>query len=219
MKIGITNLKGGVGKSTITQNLAACLAQNENSVQIIDTDINQNSIDWAAAREDDLPEIIAVGCSNPKMVSKAANSAINNFDYVLIDGSPQIGELTTRIMLTTDILLIPIQTSSQDIRSFGQFAERLDAVREIKEANNETLNAYIILNMYQGYKVQKELVKVIESFNVPIFKSSIRERISYVESAIEGRGVVEWNDTKAAEEFIEVAKEFFERAEELGLIQ
>ena len=51
MKIAVTNLKGGVGKTTIAINLAVALTQREKSVCIIDTDKNQNSaVEWSMCR-------------------------------------------------------------------------------------------------------------------------------------------------------------------------
>ena len=44
MKIGITNLKGGVGKTTLSINLAVCFAHMGYKVCIVDTDTNQNSM-------------------------------------------------------------------------------------------------------------------------------------------------------------------------------
>jgi len=219
MKIGITNIKGGVGKSTIAQNLAVCVAHSGNSVQIIDTDTNQNSIDWAAARDEELPQILAVGCQNERMISKIANSINESFDFVIMDGSPHMGKLTTSIMITSDILLIPITTSTHDVRAFGQFVERLRNVQQLKEANGEKLNAYLILNMYKNHNVQKQLAKILESFEIPIINSKLNQRTAYVESALEGRGVLEWSDKKASEEFLSLTREIFDIAESLGFIE
>jgi len=219
MIIGITNIKGGVGKSTLSQNLAAVLAQNESSVQIIDTDANQNSIDWAASRDEDLPNILAVGCQNPKMISKIARAANKNYDYVVIDGSPGMSDLNTRLMVVSDILLIPITPSVQDVRAFQQFAERLEQVRDIKEASNHTLNAFIIMNLYAGYSIEKDLLEALKQYEIPIFENTISKRTAYVQSALNGSGIVEWNDQKAIAEFMKVANEFIANADELGFLK
>ena len=71
MKIGITNLKGGVGKSTITQNLAVCFAHLDYKVVIVDTDTNQNSLSWYGARDSELPNINVVGVSESEALSKS----------------------------------------------------------------------------------------------------------------------------------------------------
>ena len=57
MVIGITNLKGGVGKTIVSQNIAVCLANQNYSVCLVDTDTNQNSVSWAGLREENQSEV------------------------------------------------------------------------------------------------------------------------------------------------------------------
>ena len=53
MIISVTSLKGGVGKSTIAQNLAVCLAHNGVNVCIADADpANENSGNWGNIRSE-----------------------------------------------------------------------------------------------------------------------------------------------------------------------
>jgi chromosome partitioning protein len=73
MKIGISNLKGGVGKTTISQNLAACFAQMGFKTCIIDTDENQNSLAWSGVRSADLPPITVVGIVDVKALAKTVD--------------------------------------------------------------------------------------------------------------------------------------------------
>ena len=56
MIIASISYKGGVGKSTVAQNLAVCFAHLNFKVVIVDTDTNQNSLSWYGARDSELPE-------------------------------------------------------------------------------------------------------------------------------------------------------------------
>ena len=47
---------------------------------------------------------------------------------------------------------------------------------------------------------------------------SFKERVAYIESAVDGRGVYEFSDDKAKAEVVQFTKEVLGIAEELGFI-
>ena len=51
MIISLLNQKGGVGKTTLSVNIAAGLAAKGARVLLLDVDPQGSSLDWAAARE------------------------------------------------------------------------------------------------------------------------------------------------------------------------
>jgi chromosome partitioning protein len=217
MKIGITNLKGGVGKSTITQNLAVCFAHLDYKVVIVDTDTNQNSLSWYGARDNDLPNINVVGVSESDALSKSINNLHKDYDIVLIDGTPNLSKMATRIILVSDILLIPIRPSPQDFRTLEKFETRYEEAKAFKE----NIPAYFILNEYsEQKKVHEGILQMIDtSFDIPILDTKINSRVAYSEAGITGKGVYEYTDLKAKEEMIKLTKEVLEKAKKLNLIE
>lgn len=214
MIIGVTNLKGGVGKTTISQNLAVCLSHMGYKVAIIDTDRNQNSLSWVGCRDESLNDIFVVGGTNHQALKKQIAQIHKNYDFVVIDGTPSLSEMTTKIILFSDLLIIPLLPSAYDVRSVQQFIERYDNAKEFREE----IPARFLINQFQGYNAQKTVLEVLEEFEISILKSRIRERVAYTEVAIEGMGVIEWTDEKAAKEFVEVTKEILGIAGELGFM-
>ena len=218
MKIGITNLKGGVGKSTITQNLAVCFAHLGFKTVIVDTDTNQNSLSWFGARDKDLPNVNVVGVSESEALNKSVDNLHQDYDIVLIDGTPNLSKMATRIILASDILLIPIRPSAQDFRTMDEFFKRFE---DANEFGDTTIPAYFILNEFSEQKrVHEGISKQIESsFDVPVLKSKINSRVAYTEVSVLGQGVFEYSDPKAKSEMVSLTKEILEKAKELKLIE
>ena len=199
MIIGITNLKGGVGKSTLSQNLAVALSQRGYSVCILDTDIEQrSSTKWASIRDGlgDTTVHIPVSSIEGDQVAKMSEHNNKLYDFVLIDGSPQLSKTATKTLLISDIVLIPVTPSGLDIWSFENFNLRLEEVRTVKPS----LRAFAILNRYKGNNLDKEVIEVIENFGVPVLNSKLGDRIAYREAPIAGLGVLEYKDSKAQSE-------------------
>lgn len=217
MKIGITNLKGGIGKSTITQNLAVCLAHLSYKVVIVDTDTNQNSLSWYGARDNDLPNINVVGVSESEALNKSIDNLHQDYDIVLIDETPNFSKMATRIILASDILIIPIRPSPQDFRTLEKFETRYEEAK----AFEDDIPAYFLLNEYsEQKKVHEGIYNMIESsFDIPFFDTKINSRVTYTEASVIGKGVYEYSDIKAKEEMINLTNEILNIGKELNFME
>jgi len=217
MRIGITNLKGGVGKSTITQNLAVCLAHMGYKVVIVDTDTNQNSLSWYGPREKDLPDLTVIGVTDSQALSKTIENLHKDYDIVLIDGTPNLSQMVTRIILSSDLLLIPVRPGAQDFRTMQEFINRYN---EAKEFRGE-IPAFFILNEFSAQKkVHEGISQMIESsFDIELLETKINSRVAYTEASISGKGVYEYSDTKAKNEMVRLTKEVLSKAKDLQLME
>jgi chromosome partitioning protein len=216
MKIGVSNLKGGVGKTTIAQNLAVCFAHMGYKVCIVDTDTNQNSLAWSGVRDESLPGILVVGATDSKALNKTVDKLDRDHEIVIIDGTPSLSEMTTRIILSSDILLIPILPSGHDFRAMTQFVERYEQAKEFKAE----IPAYFILNQFsENLNVHQDMKSMLTQFELGIMETTVNKRVSYVRTGIEGRGVYESNDDKAKEEMVKLTQEVLMLAHKYKFVQ
>ncbi len=216
MKIGISNLKGGVGKTTVAQNLAVCLAHVGYKVCIVDTDRNQNTISWIAEREEALPKILAVGLTDSKALSSAVDQLDHDNDFVILDGTPSLSEMTTRIILASDLLIVPVLPSGHDIRSMQLFFERFEQAKEFRQ----DIPIYFFINQFSdNIKLHQSIRELLNDFGVGVMETRFNRRVAYAETSVNGKGVVEHTDEKAAAEVTNFTKEVLEIARKLGFVQ
>lgn len=217
MKIGITNLKGGVGKTTLSINLAVCFAHMGYKVCIVDTDTNQNCLQWYGAREENLPQVLVVGATEPKALNKAVDNLHKQHDIIIMDGTPNLSEMNTRVIMASDLLVIPTRPGAHDFRAMNEFFIRFNQVKELKE----NLNAYFLINEYDDrvnlHKTVRESLR--EHFDIPILQTVLKSRTAYGEASMMGTGVFEHSDNKAKAEMVSLTKEILQLAENSSLTQ
>jgi chromosome partitioning protein len=123
--IAIANQKGGVGKTTISANLASELAAKGYAVRLLDADPQQSATQWAASGDGVLSRITqTVDASNLARFRRDLDAAKRAADYVLIDTPPSFTDAALHAMVASDVILLPVQPSALDIMA-GHVALRL----------------------------------------------------------------------------------------------
>ena len=114
--IAVTGRKGGIGKSTITGNLAGELVALGFNVRVLDTDPQQSLLGWANLGDGLLKRITsAVETEHPEHFKQAVEAAKKQADIVLIDTPPAFADPALLASLLADIVLLPAGPSPLDI--------------------------------------------------------------------------------------------------------
>lgn len=202
MIISVTSLKGGVGKSTIAQNLAVCMAYNDYKVCIVDSDTNKSSLRWAGLRHENLPRIPVFGSEDGRVLTQTIRGLYDDYEVIIIDGTPSLNKVTSKILMLSDLVLIPIMPSGLDLWATEIFLERYQDAEEQKE---EKIPAYFILNQFDTrFNLSKDMLEVLENSEIQPLKCSLKNRMVYREAVLEGKGVYECSNKKAKEEIIQL---------------
>lgn len=208
MIISLVSLKGGAGKTTLSINLAVAYAQAGAKVTLIDADPNnQNTLKWSGLRPRDKSQIVTVSLSDADALRNNINPINETSDVVIIDGTPALADLTGTIMLVSDLVLMPIRTSTFDFWAYNdKFLPTLKNVRGLKP-----IDCRIVLNAVRKRSViGREVLDALEQYEIPLMHRKIGLRTVFENSPKLGLGVTECQDETAALEIMHLRNEINE---------
>ena len=210
MVISVTNLKGGVGKTTISVNIAVGLALKDYSVCLVDSDREQRSAtEWRDNRTVASPQITVVSVSEKQFTSEI-KALRDKFDIVLIDGVPQLSELAQYTIGVSDLVIIPITPSLIDYRGFETFYKKYKEIKTMKEEMGGRVKGAVLINRVQRNRLVNEIPDAVQSYGITLFKSRLVDRLAYKDTFTEGLSVLEYKDEKAKEETRQLIEEIIE---------
>lgn len=200
--ISVLNQKGGVGKTTLSINLAAALKAADHSVLLVDADPQGSSMDWAAAREAE-PLFSVVGYAKPTIHKAVADIGAGK-DFVIIDGAPRVTDLARSCIMASDLVLIPVQPSPYDIWASQEI---VDLIKEAAAYKPELQAAFIINRKIPNTAIGRDVEGALAEFELPVIETTIDQRVIFAESAAGGISVMEQDaKSQAAKEITTLAQ-------------
>ena len=209
MIVGLLNQKGGVGKTTLSVNIAASLARSGARPLLIDADPQGSALDWGAARQGE-SLFSVIGFPRPTL-HKEVDRIGHGYDHVVIDGPPRVTELTRSAIMASDIVLIPVQPSPYDIWSVEEI---LKLTREALVYKDSLKSAFVINRRIANTVIGRDVREALANHAVPTLAATITQRVIFAEAVASGRAVYELEpDGPAATEIEAVTSELLELAQ------
>jgi chromosome partitioning protein len=127
--IVVANPKGGVGKSTLSTNIAGWLARQGHAVMLGDVDRQQSARQWLRLRPPQLPAIRGWDVDARKIARPPKGTT-----HVVLDTPAGLhGNRFDEVMKLADRLLVPMQPSLFDIQATHGFLQVLRGHRRADE--------------------------------------------------------------------------------------
>ena len=187
----IANPKGGVGKSTLSTNLAGWLAKSGQRVMLGDIDRQQSSRAWLRLRAPTLPFIASWDIQPGAPARPPAGTS-----HVVLDTPAGLhGKKLSQPLKQMDRLLIPLQPSLFDILATRQFLDELLEEKQVRKHQVEI--AVVGMRVDARTRAAGELERFLEHTGLPVI-AHLRDTQNYVQAAAHGMTIFDLPASRAA---------------------
>lgn len=183
--ITLAHQKGGVGKSTLSLNLAYSFKDHLNTA-LIDLD-PQGTISQLK------PMINGIDVYNGSL--KTISST--DHEIIIVDTPPYLSADFPNLFNLSDLVIIPTKAGIADLMAIRSTINMLKDAMSLKPQ----LKTKIVFNMVKSSSsIFYEIKEMLDEYQVAVFDTMISDRVSFVRSLAANNGIYSSDDNKAKEE-------------------
>lgn len=157
-------------------------------------------------------DLLPLPGKDQRLKGALAKSRSKDFDYILIDCPPSLGQLTLNALSAAEEVYIPVQCGFFSLKGVGKLLETIDMVREW---SNPTVKiSGVILTMFDARKsLQKDIItKTREHFEGVVFETVIPLNVAVENSPAAGLSVFDYdNRSEGAKAYLALCQEILKR--------
>ena len=164
----ITHQKGGVGKSTLTFNLAQNIAANSR-VAVLDFDL-QGSLSQ-------LEELVTDFKIIPYQ-DKLESILELQYDFIFIDTPPYLSNHLAKLISISDLIIVPTKAGILDLLA-------IKSTLAIIEQEKRTIDTLVVFNMIKpNTTLTLDILIGLEEYNVKIANTHISDLVAFTRSVL-----------------------------------
>ena len=148
-------------------------------------------------------------------LKEAIDLVKDDYDYILIDCPPSLGQLSINAFTASDTILIPVQAEYYALEGLTQL---LNTIRLVQRNFNRNFRIEgVLITMLDartnlGFEVVEEVKKY---FQEKVYETMIPRNIRLSEAPSYGLSIIDYdNKSRGAKKYIELAKEVIDSGEE-----
>ena len=193
--ITLAHQKGGVGKTTLTLNLAYSM-QEQLNVAVIDLDI-QGSISQLKPLIENVSIDIISGIDLNTIQSLP-------YDVVIIDTPPYLSSELPAVFSVSDLVIIPTKAGLVDLLAIRA---TIALLKKAKEERSKLVFSILFNMVKNNSTITAEIKELIDAYQTPVFNTRVSDKISFVRSIGINKGIYATDDHKSKEEIDELTNE------------
>lgn len=185
----VVNAKGGVGKTTVTTNLASYFASRGVPTTIADFDPQHSSLNWLKHRSTSAGKIYGADLAQRHGValSGARREIPRDTRQLILDAPAGPSRLLLQDLLArAQSILIPVAPSAIDVHATANFIKELLLVGQVRLRN---IRVAVLANRVRTARpVYEPLERFVASLNMT-FVARVSDSVAYVDAAEAGLGI------------------------------